>query len=463
VRGLTANIRSKFLGWTGGPTGAALNEIVVTKPSGGISNSVSYVARYLRQFKPYTDVENAISGCGSVSISPPPGEGGFYDFGATLSATYVPPAGFQITRWNGNFMAGTAGAQQATFTVNDMPEARPEINLSSEIFEVRSVNPSLLTRGSTATIEIAGTGFSANTEVYVANLRRSSTLNSDGRIVVTIPAADLPEPGKAVLALVNRSGPCTVGAYANIDIKAAVTGPANYSDLWWSQENGHGVSMTQKGNTVFMAWYHYDAQGRPTWVVLPSGTWNASFTEYTGDVYTPRGSFFAQYDVNRLVVGAPVGRVTLSFTGANTATMAYTIGGISGSKPLSRLSFARAGQTAPGNYGDLWFGGAANNGWGINITQQGGTLFAAWYTYDRNGVATWYVLPNGDWNGRSYTGRVFRVAGAPVLGVPFNASAVAATDVGSITFDFSADGQTNAMSYNVDGASGSFTLTRLAF
>jgi photosystem II stability/assembly factor-like uncharacterized protein len=241
------------------------------------------------------------------------------------------------------------------------------------------------------------------------------------------------------------------------------TGPANYTDLWWSNENGHGVSMTQKGNTLFAAWYHYDSQGRPTWIVLPSGTWNAAFTEYTGDVYTPRGSFFAQYDVSRLVVGNPVGRVTLRFSGPNTGSLDYTIGGITGSKPLARLAFARPSQTAPGSFADLWYGGPANNGWGVNITQQGGSLFVAWYTYDRSGVATWYVMPSGEWSGRAFTGRVFRVAGAPVLGVPFNAAAVNAIDVGSMTLTFAADSLSSVMQYNVDGASGQYTLTRLAF
>jgi hypothetical protein len=246
-------------------------------------------------------------------------------------------------------------------------------------------------------------------------------------------------------------------------IPASAVGPANYNDIWWSNESGHGVSMTQKGNNIFMAWYHFDAQGRPTWLVLPSGTWNSTFTEYAGDVYTPRGSFYAQYDVSRYAPGVPIGRVTLRFADANNATMSYSVGGITGSKPLTRLSIVRAGQTAPGNFGDLWFGGAANNGWGMNITQQSGSLFAAWYTYDRNGAATWYVVPTGDWAGRAFTGRVFRVAGAPVLGVPYNAAAVQSTDAGSITFTFSADGQTNTMTYNVDGASGTYTLTRLAF
>jgi hypothetical protein len=243
----------------------------------------------------------------------------------------------------------------------------------------------------------------------------------------------------------------------------ATAGPANYTDLWWSNENGHGVSMTQKGNTIFAAWYHFDANGRPTWVVMPTGTWNASFTEYTGEVYTPRGSFYAQYDVSRLVVGSPVGRLTLKFSGTATATMDYTIGGVSGSKPLTRLAFARTGQTAPGSYGDLWFGGAANNGWGVNITQQAGSIFAAWYTYDRNGVATWYVLPAGEWAGTTFSGRAFRVAGVPVLGVPYNANGVVASDAGSIGLAFSADGQGATMSYNIDGASGTYALTRLAF
>jgi hypothetical protein len=351
------------------------------------------------------------------------------------------------------------------FTVNDLPEARPEINTTPELLRVNTLTPNLLTRGQAATIDIAGTGFTDTTEVFIANLRRSAVRLADGRLRVSMTAAELPDPGKASLVVLNRSGVCSAGIFTSIDIKAAATSPANYTDLWWSQENGHGVSITQKGNTIFAAWYHYDAQGRPTWLVLPAGTWNAGFTEYSGEVYTPRGSFFGQYDVSRYAPGAAIGRVTLRFTDGNTGTLSYTVNGMTGSKPISRLAFARADQTAPGGYADLWYGGPANNGWGVNISQQGGSLFMAWYTYDRNGAATWFVVPTGEWSGTTFTGRAYRTVGAPVLGATFNAAAVQATDIGEVRLVFTADGQAVTLNYNLpaEGASGSYALTRLGF
>ena len=43
------------------------------------------------------------------------------------------------------------------------------------------------------------------------------------------------------------------------------------------------------------------------------------------------------------------------------------------------------------NYTDIWWGGSSESGWGIAATQQGSTVFLAWYVYDSNAKPTWYV------------------------------------------------------------------------
>ncbi|HEY2630448.1 MAG TPA: fibronectin type III domain-containing protein, partial [Usitatibacter sp.] len=62
---------------------------------------------------------------------------------------------------------------------------------------------------------------------------------------------------------------------------AATTGPTtSYQDMWWagSSENGWGLTITQHSNTLFLAWYVYDAQGNPFWIVMPGGNWNTAHT-----------------------------------------------------------------------------------------------------------------------------------------------------------------------------------------
>jgi virginiamycin B lyase len=244
----------------------------------------------------------------------------------------------------------------------------------------------------------------------------------------------------------------------------ASTDSLNLQDLWWSTgESGHGLSIQQKGTNLFITWYLYDANGRPNWVVVPTGRWNSDLTEWTGDAYTPRGTWFARYDARQLQVGQPVGQVRLRQNGNDAFTLNYTLNNVSGTKQFARFAFAQTGQTAPGAYGDMWYGGANNSGWGLAVNQQGGTLFLAWYTYDQTGTATWFVVPSGTWSGRSYTGRVFKTAGAPVLGVPFNANALRATDVGSMELLFTPDGRNASVFYTVEGQTGFDSLGRLAF
>ena len=154
----------------------------------------------------------------------------------------------------------------------------------------------------------------------------------------------------------------TLGAatYGRGMFRAAVAsgGPNNYQDLWWAgaAENGWGMSITQHGSTLFIAFYIYDAQGRPQWVVMSGGTWNAGFTPYTGALYQPTGAYFGAYDASRFVVNPPVGTATVTFTGS-TATLTYTINGVSGTKASSARCSGRRTRTPTASYGDLWWGG----------------------------------------------------------------------------------------------------------
>jgi hypothetical protein len=261
----------------------------------------------------------------------------------------------------------------------------------------------------------------------------------------------------------------TLGAatYGRGMFKVAVAsgGPDNYQDLWWSglQENGWGISITQHRDILFSELFIYDAQGQPIWVVMPGGSWNASFTRFTGPVFIPSGSYFAAYDASRHSVGPQAGTVTLDFASRASATLSYTINGISGSKQIQRIGFGPPDSTPVGSYGDLWWGGTAQNGWGISVNQQYRTLFSVWYTYDRNGSPTWFVMPGGTWTAaNTYTAAAYRASGPPWLGVPYDASRHSTAPAGTVTFTFT-DAQNAAMSYTIDGVSGTNALTRVPF
>lgn len=114
------------------------------------------------------------------------------------------------------------------------------------------------------------------------------------------------------------------------------------------------------------------------------------------------------------------------------------------------------------NYQDLWWN-PAESGWGVSIAHQGDTLFAAWYTYDRDGKGTWLVMSNGAKTGaNTYSGKLYRTTG-PAFNTPsFNPSQVTVSEAGTASFVFS-DENNATFSYAVDGVSGSKPIARQSF
>jgi hypothetical protein len=240
----------------------------------------------------------------------------------------------------------------------------------------------------------------------------------------------------------------------------------DYSDLWWNaNESGWGISIVQHAShQLYGTWYVYDANGKPTWVVLPGGKWNTS-TSFTGDLYMttgpdPRGSFDPS-----LVTRTKVGSATLAFSSASTATLTWTVNGASGSRQITRQLFGPPDATPATNYQDLWWN-ENESGWGLSINQQYRTLFAVWYAYAPDGSPVWYVLPGGSWiSGSNYSGPVYRTSSAPtslLAGGGFDAAGVTRIPVGTLTLSFS-NATSALMTYTIDGVSGTKVITRQPF
>ena len=191
-------------------------------------------------------------------------------------------------------------------------------------------------------------------------------------------------------------------------------------------------------------------------------TVNAATNTCTGNLYQPTGSPFSQYDASRFAVNASVGTATFAFKSGSTATMSYTINGVSGSKEIEREIFA--GPTSLPNLAvnDLWWNGLAENGWGMNIAQQGRQLFPVWYTYDANGRNTFYAVPGGTWSGLVFTGDIYTTTTSAWLGVPYDASKFVATRVGTMVIDYR-DANTATMTYTVGNITQTKLITRQGF
>lgn len=247
--------------------------------------------------------------------------------------------------------------------------------------------------------------------------------------------------------------------------QAAMTTTRNdWQDLWWSgpAENGWGMSVVQHQTTLFCVIYAYDANGKPIWYVMPGGAWNATNTAFSGAVYLPRGSPYSAYDTAKFDARAPVGQVTLTFTGASSARLDYTVSGVTGHKEISRQPFGSADQAFVSKVGDMWWGGATQNGWGLAVLQQFRALFSVWFTYDANGMPTWFVMPQGTWSDvNTYEGPLYRTAGSPWLGQPYDANALQVAQVGTFQLRFGAASAT--FDYVIDQKAGTMPLVRQPF
>jgi cytochrome c553 len=115
----------------------------------------------------------------------------------------------------------------------------------------------------------------------------------------------------------------------------------DYSDLWWNpNESGWGFNLVQHSpsNNIFAVIYTYDTPKRPTWFVLPGGTWTSA-TIFTGSLYAVTG-MPGNVPFNSTAVKVnPVGTATLRFTDSSHANFTYDVNGVQVSKQIERQPF----------------------------------------------------------------------------------------------------------------------------
>jgi hypothetical protein len=114
------------------------------------------------------------------------------------------------------------------------------------------------------------------------------------------------------------------------------------------------------------------------------------------------------------------------------------------------------------NVQGLWWQ-PSESGWGVNLSEQGNTLFATWFKYDAQGRAEWLVMSSGDRvRDNAYSGALYRTTGPAYNGGNFNASNVRYTQVGTAYLSFS-DANNGTFVANVNGVTVSKAITRYVY
>ncbi len=250
---------------------------------------------------------------------------------------------------------------------------------------------------------------------------------------------------------------------------------SNYTGLWWTpSEAGWGISVNHQGDTVFAIVYSYDAAGSPMWLVMSSGRLQPDGRTFSGDLHRAKGPAFdavpfAPFTPANLV---RVGTLSLTFAGVNSASLTYSVGGVTVNKSIvpqvygtsaASCTTTTASRAGLANYQDLWWN-PAESGWGVNIAHQNDTLFATLFTYDSSGKDLWLVMsagvrqPDG-----SFAGALYSARGPAFDAQPFTRlSASDLSAVGEMRFAF-ADGNAGTLTYSVNGVAVSKSITRQAF
>ena len=121
-------------------------------------------------------------------------------------------------------------------------------------------------------------------------------------------------------------------------VAQTATPAVDYTDLWWnSDESGWGMAITHQFGNIFLAWYVYDANGKPFWYVAPACTVEGS--SCSGTLYRTTGPAFGPPLDPTKVQATSVGSAIVSFVDANNAVLSYTVDGVSGTKAIKRQLF----------------------------------------------------------------------------------------------------------------------------
>lgn len=152
---------------------------------------------------------------------------------------------------------------------------------------------------------------------------------------------DFADPSHATMSYTVGSVSRTVAIMRQVFASGATPPTIDYTDLWFAgaQGAGWGMAISQEYGVMFLAWFVYDASGKPVWYVSSNCAVTASGNGCSGPLYQVTGPpFGTSFDPAQVYV-AQAGTVSATFTDPNNGTITYTVNGVSSSKAITRQVF----------------------------------------------------------------------------------------------------------------------------
>jgi hypothetical protein len=275
----------------------------------------------------------------------------------------------------------------------------------------------------------------ASLQAYV-----SGVLSAQGQSVTVlngIPAAELEGATFYVGYGANGNAMLVNGATRSV---VAVPGELNCQPQapqtgWWfnAAEGGRGFSIEARGNRLFMAAFHYEADGRATWN-FAGGTTSLDGSLFTAEFLGASGGQ-ALTGPYRLPNLANAGAITFAFSDATHGTMIWPGGTVA----IERQPFVPNGLTLPAQAGlpecGCWWN-PAESGRGFFIEWQGGFVDIAGYMYDEQGRPTWYISAVPTPDPLRITGNWWTFAGGQAMGQPYRPATRTSDNAGALDVQF---------------------------
>jgi hypothetical protein len=257
---------------------------------------------------------------------------------------------------------------------------------------------------------------------------------------------------------------------------SAQVGAPNYQGLWWAapagSQSGWGINIAHQGDAIYATWFTYLDGSLPRWLAMTAtkgadGAYSGPLVQFAGSPYSA-----APYDssIKRAVPFS--GSASLSFDSATTGKLTYQAGSNAIVQPITMQAFgplptcvwgAQPDLSKATNFTDLWWASppGVEDGWGVNLTHQGKTIFATWFTYGGGGNSTWFSVAADQIGPKTFSGILYRTTGPSWGTLPWDAGVVSYQEAGSATFAF-ADGNNALFTYNVNflGGAGASLQTK---
>ena len=155
---------------------------------------------------------------------------------------------------------------------------------------------------------------------------------------------------------------------------------------------------------------------------------------------------------------------TLTFDSATTGTVTYQPDSQVVVQPITLQAFgpvptcvwgAQPDLSKATNYTDLWWASppGSESGWGVNLTHQGTTVFATWFTYGGNSSPLWFSVVAPQTAPNTFSGTLSKTTGPAWGTLPYDSSVVSYQAVGEASFKFT-DGNAGTFTSNVNSQGG---------